>query len=114
MAVRKTNETARATTSFTIDGEEQDTPVLFEADYTFRGQKIFPTRVVADWLREDSRWLLRDVRVWGAVQKKNGSRGVTETERKAYEARMFRPEEGVWADDTPDWLMVAVMNNEPK
>lgn len=113
MPITKTHQRARAVINFEVDGPESDTPVLFGADYTYQEQKIFPVSVVAEWSRRDGSWVLDDVRVNGYVQLKSGKSGNAYTERKAYRSN-FRSEDGSWTDDTPDWLMVAVMNNAPE
>lgn len=112
MPIKKTNSQATATVTFTVDGPESDIPVMLGAAYTYQGQKIYPVRVVAIWRRSDGEsWRLEKVTVDGDVQTKSGARGKAWTDRRAWDGYGL---DKSWTDDTPDWMMSAVMNNQPK
>jgi hypothetical protein len=112
MSVTKNRESATATVSFDVDGEESATPILFAEDYTYRGQKIYPVHVVAEWRRQDGdTWKLERVRVHGDVQTKKGARGKSDGLRAAWLKSWST--DAHWSDDTPDWLKSAVMDNAP-
>jgi hypothetical protein len=91
---------------FDIGDEE---PGLFGPTYTFEGKKVFADLAAAKWHWQRGEWSLWSVTVYGGVQRNDGTRGSTRTEREAYSPHSFS-----WHASAHQWLKLEVEDNRPQ